>query len=82
MGQCACCDSRDAISEALKVPAIYGAVLGLIFNLSQVIVPDLLFNPLQLIGTMVIPLNLLVLGHRLASVRITDLSATTLVSCL
>jgi malate permease and related proteins len=71
---------KDGIIETLKVPAIYGAVLGLIFNLLQIKVPDLLYNPLQLIGTMVIPLTLLVLGYRLSSVRITDFPATALAS--
>jgi hypothetical protein len=71
---------RDGIKETLRMPAIYGAVLGLLFNLLHIKVPDLLFNPVQLIGTMVIPLTLLVLGYRLSSVRITDLPSTALAS--
>ncbi len=71
---------KDGIKETLKVPAIYGAVLGLIFNLLRINVPDLVYNPLQLIGSMVIPLTLLVLGYQLSSVRITDLPSTSLAS--
>jgi predicted permease len=71
---------KDGIKETLKMPAIYGAVLGLIFNLLHITVPGLVFNPVQLIGTMVIPLTLLVLGYRLSSVRITDLPSTALAS--
>lgn len=73
---------RDAITETLKVPAIYGAVAGLAVNLLHVTVPNLVYKPIELIGTMVIPLTLLVLGYRLASVRISDAPATMLASGL
>lgn len=73
---------KDGIKETLKMPSIYGAVLGLVFNLAGIKVPDLIFNPIQLIGTMVIPLTLLVLGYRLSSVRITDFRATALASVI
>jgi predicted permease len=71
---------RDGIKETLKVPALYGAVLGLAVNLLNVRIPELVFRPIDLIGTMVIPLTLLVLGHRLSSVKITDLPTTLLAS--
>lgn len=71
---------KDGIRETLKVPAIYGAVLGLILNLTHVTLPALVFRPLDLIGTMVIPLTLLVLGFRLSSVQITSLPTTMLAS--
>lgn len=73
---------KDGIKETLKVPAIYGAVLGLIFNLAGIKVPDVVYKPIEIIGAMVIPLTLLVLGYRLASVRITDLKATALASII
>ena len=73
---------KDGIRETLKVPAIYGAVLGLALNLTHVTLPALVFKPLDLIGTMVIPLTLLVLGFRLSSVQITSLPTTMLASCI
>ncbi len=73
---------RDAITETLKVPAIYGAVAGLAVNLLHVTVPNLVYRPIEIIGTMVIPLTLLVLGYRLSSVRITDAPATALASVM
>jgi hypothetical protein len=73
---------KDGIRETLKVPALYGAVLGLAVNLLHIKIPNLVFKPIDLIGTMVIPLTLLVLGHRLASVRITDVPTTMLASGL
>jgi malate permease and related proteins len=71
---------KDGIKETLKVPAIYGAVLGLTFNLAHIRVPDIAANSLETIGAMVIPLTLLVLGYRLSSVRITDIPSTALAS--
>lgn len=73
---------KDGIKETLKVPALYGAVAGLAVNLMHITVPDIVFKPLEIIGAMVIPLVLLVLGHRLASVRITDMPTTLLASGL
>jgi len=71
---------KDGLRETLKVPAIYGAVLGLIFNLCHITIPELIFSPLNLIGQMVIPLTLLVLGYQLSSVRITDMKLTAVAS--
>lgn len=73
---------KDGIKDTAKVPALYGAVLGLAVNLLQVKIPDLVMQPLNIIGAMVIPLTLLVLGHRLSSVRITDMPATMLASII
>ena len=73
---------KDGIKETLKVPALYGAVAGLAVNLMHITVPDIVFKPLEIIGAMVIPLVLLVLGYRLASVRITDMPTTLLASGL
>jgi predicted permease len=71
---------KDGIKETLRVPILYGAVLGLAFNLLHIEVPALVFKPVDLIGTMVIPLTLLVLGHRMSSVKITDMPTTLLAS--
>ncbi|MFC1957442.1 AEC family transporter [Chloroflexota bacterium] len=73
---------KESIKEVFKVPPIYAALLGLILNLADVKVPELIINPLSFIGMMVIPLVLLVLGNNLASVRITSLPTTLLASFL
>lgn len=72
---------KDGIKEMFKVPAIYAVILGLSFNLFGVKVPDLVLRPLNLIGTMVVPLVLLILGTKLSSVKITSLP-TVLVASL
>jgi predicted permease len=73
---------RESIKEVLKVPPLYAALLGLMFNLSDVKVPELIINPLSLISLMVIPLALLVLGCNLSKVRITSFPTTLLASFL
>ncbi len=73
---------KDGVKETVKVPALYGAVLGLAVNLLHIKIPELVLQPLNTIGAMVIPLTLLVLGHRLSSVRITDVPATMLASVM
>lgn len=73
---------RESIKEVLKIPPIYAAILGLVLNFFGVIVPDLILKPLSFIGTMVIPLVLLVLGYNLSKVKIKSLSTTLLASFL
>jgi predicted permease len=73
---------KDSFKEVLKVPPIYAAILGLILNLTNVTVPQLIIQPLSFIGMIVTPLVLLVLGSNLAKVRITSLPTTLLASVI
>jgi hypothetical protein len=73
---------RENIKEVFKIPPIYAALLGLLLNLTDVTVPELVIQPLNFIGMMVIPLVLLVLGSNLASVKITSLPTTLFASVL
>lgn len=73
---------KDGIREMFKVPAIYAVILGLSFNLFDVKVPDFVLRPLNLIGTMVVPLVLLILGTKLSSVKITSLPTALIASLI
>ncbi|MDD5288350.1 MAG: AEC family transporter, partial [Dehalococcoidales bacterium] len=73
---------KEGLKEMGKVPAIYAAVIGLAFNLLNVKVPDLVLRPISLIGQMVIPLVLLILGAKLASVKIKSWRTTVLASVI
>ncbi len=73
---------KENIKEVFKIPPIYAAILGLVLNLADVTVPELVLNPLSFIGTMVIPLVLLVLGYNLAKVKLTSIPTTLLASFL
>ena len=73
---------KDSIKEVARVPAIYAAVLGLLVNLLNISVPDLVLRPLAFISPMTIPLVLLVLGFNLSNVRLTSVPTTLLASFL
>jgi hypothetical protein len=73
---------KDSIKEVFKVPTIYAAVAGLMVNLLDVTVPELVVKPLSFISMMVIPLVLLILGCNLSSVKITSLPTSLSASFL
>jgi|PlaIllAssembly_1097288.scaffolds.fasta_scaffold366311_1 hypothetical protein len=73
-------DWKNGLKELTKVPAIYAVVTGLILNLLNVKVPDLVLRPINLIGTMVVPLMLLIMGFKLTTVKISSLSTTLVAS--
>ncbi|MFC1897162.1 AEC family transporter [Chloroflexota bacterium] len=71
---------KESIKEVFRVPTIYAAVGGLMFNFLNIAVPELVAKPLNFIGMMVIPLGLLVLGRNLSVVKLTSLPTTFLAS--
>ncbi|MFC1933262.1 AEC family transporter [Chloroflexota bacterium] len=73
---------KEGIKEVFRVPTIYAAVAGLMVNLLNVAVPELVLEPLNFISMMVIPLVLLILGCNLSVVKITSLPTTFLASFL
>ena len=73
---------QENIKEVLKIPVLYAAVLGLLFNFLEIEIPDFAFNALDLLAKMGIPLILLVLGYNISRIRITSLPTTLLASFL
>ncbi|MFC1991367.1 AEC family transporter [Chloroflexota bacterium] len=73
---------KDSLKEVSKVPALYAAIAGLLVNFSQITVPELIIRPLSFIGSMVIPLVLLVLGCNISRVKLKSLPTTFLTSFL
>jgi len=73
---------KDNLKEILRLPLLYAFVLGLLLNFLDVRLPDLLYNTLDFISLMAIPLVLLILGHNLSRVRLTSLPTTFLASFL
>jgi predicted permease len=55
--------------EIFRLPLLYATIAGLSFNLGQIKVPDLLFQPLAMLGQATIPLMLVSLGYRLHDIR-------------
>jgi predicted permease len=71
---------KNEIKEAFKVPLIYAVVIGLLFSLLKIPVPDLIFKPIEMIGMITIPLALLVLGYELTKIKINSAKIAFLAS--
>jgi predicted permease len=56
---------KGGAREIFRLPLIYAAVLGLLFNLAKIPIPEPIFQPLSILGMSVIPLMLVSLGYRL-----------------
>ncbi len=63
---------RGGFLEVLRLPLIYAAGLGLALGASGVRPPQMLMEPVRMLGQMAIPLMLLNLGVQLRVLRITD----------
>lgn len=62
-------NGRGHWTEMFRLPLIYAAGLGLLFNLTQIKIPDLLFQPIAMLGQATIPIMLISLGYRLRQVK-------------
>jgi hypothetical protein len=51
--------------EVFRLPLIYATVLGLFFSITEIPLPDPIFEPLRMLGHASIPLMLITLGYRL-----------------
>jgi predicted permease len=71
---------KHNVKEMLKLPVVYAAALGLAFNFMSIKVPALVFDSLDFISKIAIPLVLIVLGHNLSHARITSFP-TTILAC-
>jgi len=57
-------------SKFLKLPFVYATALGLIVSFSHFNISNLILSPLQVIGSLTVPLALFMLGHRLSNIKI------------
>ncbi len=73
---------KEGIKEVGKVPILYAAVLGLVFNLLDIRLPELVMNSLNLIASLAIPLILIVLGYNLSKVKLASIPTTLLASVM
>ncbi|WP_017549745.1 AEC family transporter [Salinicoccus carnicancri] len=60
---------KDAILSIFRIPVIYGAAAGLLFQLGNVTIDDKLMEILQMTGNAAIPVVMLILGMQLAEIR-------------
>jgi len=69
-----------SLKPVLRTPIIYAVALALAFVLTATPVPQFLFNTIQVLGQVAIPLMLLALGVSLASLRVRQLGMSALMS--
>ena len=63
---------KNELKEIFKVPLIYAVVIGLLFGLLKIPVPEIIFKPVEMIGMVTIPLALLILGYKLTEIKISS----------
>ena len=56
---------RGNWTEIFRLPLIYATMAGLVLNLSRTTIPELLFQPVSMLGQATIPIMLVSLGYRL-----------------
>lgn len=71
---------KRELQEPFKIPLLYAVVIGLAVNLLHIHIPDALFNPIEMVGMITIPLALLVLGYKLTEIQITGAKIASLAS--
>jgi predicted permease len=62
-------NGRGNWTEIFRLPLIYAAIAGLIINLTQMKIPELLLQPVVMLGQATIPIMLISLGYRLYQVE-------------
>ena len=62
-------NGRGNWTEIFRLPLIYAALAGLLFNLTEIKVPELLLQPIIMLGQATIPIMLISLGYRLYQVE-------------
>jgi malate permease and related proteins len=62
-------NGRGNWTEIFRLPLIYAAIAGLFVNLSQIKIPELLLQPIIMLGQATIPIMLVSLGYRLYQVE-------------
>jgi predicted permease len=62
-------NGRGNWTEIFRLPLIYAALAGLSVNLTQLKIPELLLQPITMLGQATIPIMLISLGYRLRQVE-------------
>ena len=62
-------NGRGNWTEIFRLPLIYAAIAGILFNLAQIQIPELLLQPVLMLGQATIPIMLISLGYRLHEVE-------------
>ncbi|MFC1910719.1 AEC family transporter [Chloroflexota bacterium] len=73
---------KDNVKEIFIQPLIYASSAGLLCNFLNAPVPGMLYNSLEFVSRIAIPLVLIVLGYNLSKIRLNSVPTTILASFL
>ncbi|MFC4402659.1 AEC family transporter [Gracilibacillus xinjiangensis] len=61
------------LKDVIKVPIVYGAVLGIILNISGIVINEQMMTAIDMVADATIPIIMIVLGMQLAKIKLNDL---------
>ena len=59
---------KESLLNILKMPMIYGSILGIALQLLMIVIPDIVMKPIDMIADATIPTIMLVLGMQLGAI--------------
>jgi len=71
---------KGKFKEILKAAPMYAIILGILFNTLNITTPEIILNPIDMIGAITIPAALIVLGYRLTEIKIINLKKSIIAS--
>ena len=60
---------KEALMNVVKMPVLYGVILGILFQLAQIELPPTIVDGIGLLGAASIPTVMLILGMQLAEIK-------------
>lgn len=75
---------KDAIISIFKIPVIYGAIFGVVFQVASIQIDEKLMDILEMTGNAAIPVVMLILGMQLAQITkekfdLKDITSVTII---
>src|SRR5690625_2232074 len=64
----------ESVQSVIRMPVLHGAVIGVIFQLLHIPIPETISDAIGLVADASIPTVMLVLGMQLAEIRVKDVS--------
>ncbi|MFJ7726464.1 AEC family transporter [Neobacillus sp. NPDC097160] len=73
---------KKALKKLFLLPTTYASILAIVVNVFGIEIPDFLFNPISMVGEVMIPLALILLGIQLSRTNFKGYLSATIVSGL
>ena len=71
---------RERSWEIFKLPHLYVATLAIFCSARSIVIPDIIYQPLKMLGEATIPLMLFALGYRLNILKVRQLTPALVIS--